>query len=384
MQIPADPREITPAWLLEALRDSSFFSPAKTIVSLRTTVIGQDWGFTGVIARVQFICEQNVEAVPSSVVVKFPLAARETPSGYRVAQQRDPVAAQRYFERCAREVAFYQHLAPHMPPGMPLMYYGAVDPERSGVVIVMEDLRAFRPGDALEGCSAAEAELVIDWLARFHARWWQHAGLEVHPWLPQWGGDAQEAQARYARLVPLFLQRFGPRLPASLREVTEALAPHYGTLRTRLQAAPTTLIHGDLHLDNIFFPAFAQLAEVRIIDWQSVARGRAVIDLAPFLSGSFTDGSPRETELALLRRYHAVLAAEGVRTYSFAQLLDDYRLALLWKLGTTVTWLGSVDSQTLQGRERAFVEEAATSFEKLDATLAYYNAAALLTYGELA
>jgi aminoglycoside/choline kinase family phosphotransferase len=383
MPVPAGPHEITRSWLLEVLRDSALLPPAETIASLQTTVIGQDRGFTGVIARVQFTYAHDVEAALSSVVVKLPLATREVPSSYRTTRQRDPAVEQRYFERCAREVAFYQHIAPQILSALPRVYYGVADPEERRVVMVLEDLLTFRPGDALQGCSVAEAASVIDWLARLHARWWQRESLETFSWLPQWGGDAQEAQERYARLVPLFLQRFRARLPEFLREMIEALIPVYGMLRTRLRETPTTLVHGDLHLDNIFFPVSTRPAEIRIIDWQGVARGRAVVDLTTFLFGSLANGPHRETELALLHRYHALLVAEGVTGYSFAQLLDDCRLALLWHLGTTVTWLGSVDSQVLQGRERAFVE-AASSFEELGATLVHYDAATLLTDGTLA
>ena len=157
------------------------------------------------------------------MVLKFPTASRGRHSAYRAAQAQESSAAQRYFERCAREVLFYQQLAPPGAFPVPRFYFGAIEQASGRIVLVLEDLHLARGGDALAGCTAAEAALVVDQLALLHAHWWQHPLLETCTWLPLWGGDAQAEQKRYRDCLTPFLQRFESRLPRPILETLEAL-----------------------------------------------------------------------------------------------------------------------------------------------------------------
>ena len=67
-----------------------------------------------------------------------------------------------------------------------------------------------------------------------------------------------------------------------------------------------------------------------IIDWQLMSRGRGPYDVAYFMSQSIGVEQRRETERALVKRYHDGLLAGGVRDYSFDDCFEDYRLACLW------------------------------------------------------
>lgn len=369
--IPDSLDEITPEWCTAVFRESTLLTSG-AVVGVQTEVIGQDRGFTGVIARARLQYADHEEATPASIIVKLPTANRGTSSAYRAAQAKDTAAARRYFERCAREVLFYQQTAPLNTLPVPWLYYGAVDETAGRVVLVLEDLRSTRPGDALHGCSPREAALVIEQLAHFHARWWNHPQLETFSWLPLWGGNAHIAQQRYVQCLDPFLQRFGSRVTLRIRETIEALASSYGDVRTQLKLAPATMVHADLHLDNVLFSPHAHEPGVAILDWQSVARGRGAIDLALLLFGSLETATRRAVEDILLRKYHTLLLADGVTEYSFAQLLEDCRLALLWLLGAKVVWLGSLDLEHLNGREQALVnaslaEDSFASFFDHDA-----------------
>ncbi|MGH2494434.1 MAG: oxidoreductase family protein [Ktedonobacteraceae bacterium] len=373
LSLPIGPEEVTPEWLTAIFRENKFIT--SEVVDANIDIIGQDWGFTGVMARVRLQYASREENAPDSVVVKFPTATRDTSSAYHTVQQQDEIAARRYFERCAREVAFYQQVAPMNSISVPCLYYGAVDSAANRVVLVLEDLRNARVGDALRGCSSLDAALVIDELAKFHTRWWNHPQLDTFNWLPLWGGDALSMQNRYAQLIGPFFERFGQRVSRQVREIIDALATSYGAVRQRLQQAPVTMIHGDLHLDNIFFHALEHRSPVTVIDWQSVARGRGAIDLALFLFGSLETATRRAVEDDLLQRYYELLIEGGVTGYNFAQLIKDCRLALLWLLGANVVWLGSLDIDSLKGREKALVE---ASLQDGFAALLDYDAGSLL------
>lgn len=354
--LPGGPEELTPEWFTTIFHENAVLTTASVVRNVETEIIGQDRGFTGMIARVRLYYEARPESPPSFVVVKIPTANRDTPSAYRASQEKDMTAARRYFERCAREVEFYQQAVPLNILPVPRLYYGAVDDATGRVILVLEDLSTTRPGDALHGCSIADATLVIEQLAHFHARWWNHSRLSTFSWLPQWGGDAQIAQNRYIQCIDPFLQRFGSRVPKKVREIIDALTTSYGTVRIRLRQSPTTMIHADLHLDNILFSLSSHGPGVIVLDWQSVARGRCAIDLALFLFGSLETTARRTVENDLLRRYHELLRAGGVTGYEFSELLEDCRLVLLWLLGAKIVWLGSLDLASLNRRELALVE----------------------------
>lgn len=148
--IPATPDELSPEWLTAALREAGMLSKA-SVTNLSTAIIGQEFGFTGIVARVTPGYDRVEPDAPASIVAKFPNAAGESLSTYREAQQRDPVATRRYYERCAREIWFYQQIEPVSAAPAARMYHGAADLDGGRFVLLLQDLSAMRMGDALLG-----------------------------------------------------------------------------------------------------------------------------------------------------------------------------------------------------------------------------------------
>lgn len=260
-------------------------------------------------------------------------------------------------ERAARELWFYQQIAAHGQVSAPRLYAGAADPDGGQVVLLLEDVAPAVQGDVLQGCSAEQATIVVQTMARFHAAWWQHPALDTLAWLSDGSSDADARQARYSAMADEFLDRYGARFDQRIRVLVGQLRTSYDRLLQILATPPHTLIHGDLHLDNILFHLGTSERHVTILDWQSIARGRGVLDLALFLADSLTSETRRACEAELLDDYHALLVAHGVEDYSHDDLLRDYRLALLRQFAGLVGWLGAVEVATLAGRERALVEE---------------------------
>ena len=373
--LPAAPDEVTPAWLTTVLRDAGLLRETE-VASIAWEPIGEEQGFTGVVARfhVRYASETPRATAPPALVAKFPTAPRPTPSGYATAQARDAAAARSHYARCAREVAFYRTIAPIGPALAPRLYYGAADDATGRVVLLLEDLSGARAGDVLRGCSPAEAALVLDAVAPFHAHWWGRADL---PWLPRWAGDYHARQERYARQVDPFLERYGAHLPATVRAAVHGLRRGYAGVLAALDRAPATVIHADLHLDNVLFAPPDTDPPAVVLDWQGVAWGAAAIDVAFFLVGSLAPDDRRSAEDDLLRRYLARLAAHGVAGYPMARMRDDLCLALLWHLAGTVGWLAGADPARLTGRERALAE-AAIEDGRLVAALLDHDAARLI------
>ncbi len=375
--LPALPQEVTLAWLTAALRETGVLREAE-VAGARWEQVGEERGFTGRLARFHLCYHQEAgaEQAPATLIAKFPTAPQDVPSTYRAAQQQTLAARQHYYERCAREVRFYQAIAPLSDVPTPYLYYGAADEASRRVVLLLQDVRAARGGDVLAGCSPDEVALILRAIAPLHARWWAHPRLKDFTWLPRWIGNPHARQERYNRQVGLFLERFGQRLPSFVYEVIDRLRTGYAWVLTSLAEAPTTLIHADLHLDNTLFLPPGADSPVTVLDWQSICLGAGAVDVVQLVFGSLVVEQRRAAADDLLGLYHALLVAHGVSDYSMQQLREHCRLALLWNLAGTVGWLSSVDLEQLRGRERALVD-AALGDGRLMAALQDYAVVAL-------
>ena len=345
--VPALPGDVTPEWLTLALRDAGVISTSQ-VTGCRTTIIGQEWGFTGIVARVDLQYDGPEPDAPASVVAKFPNAAGETLSAFRTNQQSDPELARRYLQRCAREIWFYQQVAPHSPLAAPRMYHGVADLDDGRFVLLLQDLRDMRFGDAVLGCSVDDTASVLDAIAPFHAAWWGRSGDGQLAWIPQWPEDAHWRAGRFQEHAGSFLERFSERVPLAVQSTIRMLDSGFLMAMDELSRAPKTIAHSDLHLDNV---AFDTDGSATIIDWQGVRWMPAAYDVAGFVSGSPDLQSRRESEDVLLQRYHRLLLQHGVADYSYDDLLRHYRLALACILSNIVIWLGSADLTGAAGRE---------------------------------
>lgn len=64
-----------------------------------------------------------------------------------------------------------------------------------------------------------------------------------------------------------------------------------------------------------------------VLDWQLAVRGSGVLDVARLLCGSLAPRDRAAGESDLVRRWHAALAAGGVRGYPVERALEGYRTA---------------------------------------------------------
>jgi hypothetical protein len=362
LRVPETPDELTPAWLTAALAETGVLRHG-AVATADWERVGEEYGFTGLVAHVRLQYEGAKGDVPRSLIAKLPMAQGSVVSGHRVRQQRDPTLARRYYERCMREERFYREVGATFAPAL---YYSAVDDVRRRVVLLLEDLTTGRQGDVLHGCSIEDAALVIEEIAPFHARWWdERAPVRA---FPRAGGDHDARQKRYAGQVDLFLERYGDALPAAARSVLDRLRSRLAGVLAALAAGPHTLIHADLHLDNIIFDARRNDRSAVVLDWQTAAVGSPAWDVALFLFGSLSIEDRRAAEAMLLDRYATLIAKHGVRNYGVDDLRHACRLALVAVLAGTVGWLTSLDANELSDRERA-LQEAVLADGRLFAAL---------------
>ena len=160
LPIPSGPEVLTCEWLTGALRETEAVARA-TVAAFVTEPVGEEWGFTGKLARVSLEYDVQEEGAPASLVAKFPNPSAKS--------RLDADRLRQRYRRFEREVLFYRHLGRSAAIRTPRFYYGAADVDAGEFVLLLEDLAPGRVGDALLGCSAAEAALVVDRIAAFHA-----------------------------------------------------------------------------------------------------------------------------------------------------------------------------------------------------------------------
>jgi Protein of unknown function (DUF1679) len=277
----------------------------------------------------------------------------EAVSGYRRVQERDPERMARYYARCECEARFYRETPVAFAP---TLYYSAADGDRRRVVVLLEDVSGGTQGDVLHGCSVEDAEHVIDRVASFHAQWWGDRA-ERRGFLRS-GPDPQTRQSRYAAHVDDFVDQYGTRMPPGVLGIAEQLRSRLGVVAGALEARSRTLIHADLHLDNMIFDDRGADRAVTVLDWQTVSLGSPAWDLATFLVGSLSVEDRRAAEEEMLCRYVSLLARNGVHDYSVEDLRLDYELALLVLFTGTVVWCAALDPGEATSRERALQEDA--------------------------
>ena len=95
---------------------------------------------------------------------------------------------------------------------------------------------------------------------------------------------------------------------------------------TCLATAPSTLLHGDYQLDNLFFEG----NDLRAIDWSSVSLGPGMLDWAYFVTGSLRHDVSPDNERSLIESYLEVLNRRGITSFGFEECYRNYLLAKIF------------------------------------------------------
>ena len=129
-------------------------------------------------------------------------------------------------------------------------------------------------------------EAAARWPARAHAQLASRA--DSPDWPPQW------AFPDPATLLARTAERGDP--PQRIRRV-EALVRPLELAAARAAAGPWSVIHGELYAANV---VIGDDGRVCVLDWETIARGPALLDLAALTAGAWDD--PREGLVEAYRR----------------------------------------------------------------------------------
>lgn len=285
--------EITSAWLGLALGRSGLAVTA--VDAIGTGQMSQSY-------RVTFTADGG-EA--ESVVVK--LAAEDATS------RATGVGMGAYF----REVAFYRNLAGRIGGPLPACHLAEYDAADGWFTLVLEDITGAQQGDQIRGCTVEEARQALVELARVHAPVLGDLALGMADWLNQPNPLTQDL---LTQLLPLFLERYGERIAPEHAEVCRRFVPASDGWRSDARP-PLGLIHGDYRLDNLLFGG----GTCKVVDWQTVSWGPAMVDAAYFVGGGLSVEDRRAHEEELIRLYHDELLRQGVKGFAWEQCWAEYR-----------------------------------------------------------
>jgi len=334
---------MTPEWLTGVLRSAGHIGAADTIIGWGSSPMGVGVGLLSDLARLELQYAAGGGPV-GSLIAKF-----------AVSNENNRVVAHG-LQTYEREVRFYQDLAATVGQCCPVSFYSDVNPDNGDMVLLLEDLTDYRPGDQTRGATLGEAQLAIASVARLHAATWHAERREDLAWWPTIEGPLYSGAigAAVATVFDQTMQTFA----AFVRPEVVAAADRYKAaipeLHRLMAQGPQALIHGDFRLDNFMFGVTEQHRPFVMLDMQAPIVTKSIHDVAYLVTQSIDVDLRRAHERELVEQYHRSLVALGVDDYSAERCWEDYRIAALHCLEYAIVISGTLEPGNKRGRK--FVE----------------------------
>jgi aminoglycoside phosphotransferase (APT) family kinase protein len=225
------------------------------------------------------------------------------------------------------EVNFYREMAAEIPLRTPEIYVSAMDPDSDRVLIIMEAFTGWHSPDQVLGAEAEQVEIAVAELAGLAAAYWNDQPCAQFPWLKSADAPAFATLAEdHANCLPAALERFAARWGTGSEVALNAISQRYPAIRQAIINATQVLSHWDYRVENLFFGADGEFA---VIDWQLMHMDNPANDLAYLLATNVDVTLRREIEADMMTLYLSGLRDRGITSYGIAELVADYRLALL-------------------------------------------------------
>jgi aminoglycoside/choline kinase family phosphotransferase len=272
-------------------------------------------GQTAEVCRVVIEYDRNDCPLPRSMIAKYTTRNQEL---------IDAVIS--VYQTYWREFSFYSEL-PDVGLPVPTCYHVAHDFDSQQFILLMNDLA---PAESPSWLSTSDhVRTAAEHLPAFHAKWWNSSVLREKEWLVQFDNRDFYAAAAgaAAAAVPLIEEHFGGAAAATM----ELVGNWHNKVDAGLQfiaSRPFTLVHGDYHAKQMFFPTDTG-GDFAVIDWQFSFVAQGAWDFIRISSLGQDVDSRRANEKAMVNGYLEGLKQHGVNGYSREQLEDDIRMGLI-------------------------------------------------------
>ena len=318
MLIPASKESITPTALNRLFAHSGADLPG--VASVKATPLDGGYGYLSKSFRLEMQW-RNGDG-PRTFVAKLPLQARidaMTPDAVRMFR---------------REAMFHRVVAETVEIPTARAYVAEIDEKSQAAVMVFEDLGALEAFGDDEWVSVERAQRALGCLASLHARFLNSAELDDMDWLAHPAKTAvdQVDAERFAMFWPRMVASGAYPLSKTQLRIGELLCVKMDGLYEALHAGPYSLIHADIHQENVFFDGL----EPVFIDWQLAERANPAKDVAKLTASWLEPGTIQREQPALLRGYHEALASLGITRYSLDAITRDVHLATCHYMAITL------------------------------------------------
>ncbi len=250
-----------------------------------------------------------------------------------------------------RALRFHRAVGSRVAGSVPACLGGLVDAENDSGLLLLEDVAPAKQGDVLAGCADLEALGAVRSLARVHAASWNTIGEAPAEGVPHWEARAMASDEWAARLSAT-ADRFPQILTAQLAERLQALPRKVERAIESLQSGDACWIHGDMHLDNVFFrPDGAAV----LLNWSGAAVGPPAVDLVRLLTEGVNAGAREQRVSDLVSAYATELGAGGATTMN-VDLWDALSNGLALLVQAAIGWAARDEAREPRIRMRALQE----------------------------
>lgn len=240
-----------------------------------------------------------------------------------------------------KEIDFYKDIATQMP-GFPFVpVYGIGYFESGAAYILLADMTETHI--SLLNCHSCSAQRIIqymEYMAKFHAFWWDNEklGKDIGDKLSK--NDFSKYIERLSKKFEEFIRHMGNEITIKYMRNVDMILNHWELFFDRINSnINLTLIHGDANpIGNVLFPR-SESNSVLPIDWQGWNINMGMKDFAHAIGLNFYPHERRNFENELLRRYYNLLIEHEVKNYSFHDCMEDYKMCLCTNLFSPIILL---------------------------------------------
>jgi hypothetical protein len=334
-KVITDIEQLTPEYLTNIFKKKGYLSHGKVIKIIKKKPL-EHYASNMHFLELTFSNDAQTELISTEIALKI----RKIPNSQLI----------------KHEVDFYNLVAKNMNE-MPIpVCYDAVFSENTGFShIILENLSKSHLEYLEYPPSKQYLERAIDCLAEIHAFWWDDQQLKdfyKHSYffynfkensfnekeVFNWFGDWFENESRN---LDRMLKSLGDRISVKRKKFLKTIFSLFPqVVYERIQQDNLTIIHGDPHYWNFFFPddITNQQSKAILIDWDTWSIGVGGQDLAYMIGLFFYPDYRHLIEKDIIKRYYDNLLKFGIENYSWDDCWYDYRLFAMLNIYRVIHW----------------------------------------------
>ena len=220
-------------------------------------------------------------------------------------------------------------------------YYSDYNVDTQQMVILLEHLA---PASSPSwGINIEQVEYACNALSIFHSKWWNDQTLKSKDCLLQIPSEdflLPLLNAAHSGTGSVF-NIFGKEANTSI-DCINVFSEKFDIIMNWVKKRPFTLVHGDYHAKQLFFPTKAG-GQFAVIDWQYPFVAPGMWDLARMLALCVDTTTRLLHQDNIIQNYLSQLTAQGIINYSREDLDMDLKIAALYSQTLQMVVVPTID-----------------------------------------